>query len=142
MKIKKLTIEAQQICLQEVTQVFDILANKLAAMEENNLITEATISLASYNSGYRIETDYRLNWESEEAREKNMPSFIPSSFLQPSTFFEDDMVEGKRAYMEYGNIKKDRQGHSTGRADVINMGQFKTYAAAWTEGMIKQIEEL
>ena len=141
MKTKKLTIEAQAICLTAVEEVFEELVKALTALEEDKFFREDPVAtLRPYNDGYRIEIEAHINYDNPMYTE--LPALFYSPFLQPNTFFEDYIQEGKGAYLEYGFMKPDRQGHSSGRADVVNLGQFKTFATAWVEGMKKQIEEL
>lgn len=142
MKTKKLTIEAQQICLQNVTEVFECLVKRFTEFEENGLFRdEPVLEMEPYNRGYQIKVDAWFDYTKEDA--DKLPAMFRTPFLHPGTFFQDYLEEGKDASMEFGYISPDQfSGQTTGKANVCTIGQFKAYATAWCEGMKKQIEEL
>ena len=150
MKTRKLTIEAQQICLEAAKEVLNYLEIAFADFENDNLFSEEpTLELRPYNAGYEIKIDTCRNYENEAA--KSLPAYFSRIHIQPNTFFEDYMEEGKNAKLEYSNFFKQATGQlhnsvpimtTSGSVGVFNMFQFAKHARNWVALIKREIESI
>ncbi|HDY86988.1 MAG TPA: hypothetical protein ENH82_02600 [bacterium] len=129
MKTKKLIIEAQQICLEAATEVFNFLEIAFTDMEKDECFSEEpTLALKPYNDGYQIVVQAYIDYR--------------KIHIQPNNFFEQYMEKGKNARIEYSHFFKGHDGYTSKQIDVSSIDRFKIYAKQWVELIKREIESI
>jgi len=143
MKARRSTVEAQQYCLSAALNIVNDIELKMSVLESKSVIRkngDNEIKLEPYNNGYNISVDVETNWRLAEKLGIEFQGHF-QIYLQPSTFFESDIAEGKGARLEYSLIFADKKtGYTNDRINVADLPEFNLATQTWVSIIREQLK--